>query len=147
MTTVADLMTLGVPRLTEHCTLEDATRALDQSDIDVLPLCDSDGALLGVITRQDISRAFRSLGELASSLRAQHLMKPDAPSIGLRDSVEKAMAQMAIHQTQHLPVLDGAAVCGILTSAQIGHARPKVDIEELIDYVKLPTDPALASFS
>lgn len=147
MTTVAELMTFGVPHLSAHCTLEDAARAFDQSGIAALPLCHSDGALLGLVTRQDMPRAFRSLGELANSLRAQHLMKPDAPSIGVHDSVEQAMAQMAVHQTQHLPVLDGTAVCGVITSTQIGLARPEVDIEQLIEHVKLPADPTQASFS
>lgn len=147
MANLADLMTPDVPRLSTHCTLEDATQAFAQSPLDVLPLCDPDGTLLGVVTQQDISRAFRSLGELANSLRAQHLMNPEAPSISVQDSVEKAMAQMAIHQTQHLPVLDGSTVCGMLSSAQIGQADTRVNIDELIDYVKLPTDPAQAPSS
>ncbi|MBE1514414.1 CBS domain-containing protein [Nesterenkonia halotolerans] len=145
MATVAHLMTPDVPHLSGHCTLEDATRTMDQARLDALPLCEADGTLLGVVARHNISRAFRSLGELSHSLRAQHLMDPEAPSINLHDAVEKAMAQMAIHQTRYLPVLDGSRVCGMLTSAQIGHERPAVNVEELVDHVKLPAEDAPSS--
>ncbi|MBE1515164.1 CBS domain-containing protein [Nesterenkonia halotolerans] len=147
MTTVAELMTADVPHLSAHCALEHASHAMDQSKTDALPLCDPDGRLLGMVTRHNISRASRSLGELADSLRAQHLMNPDPPTIGLHDTVEKAMAQMAIHQTRHLPVLNGQRVCGMLTSAQIGHQRPAVNVEELVHHVKLPAEHAPASSS
>ena len=141
MPTIAEVMTPAVPHLSVDCTIGDALDAFDASNLEALPLCDPDGMFLGVVSRQDVSRAFRSLGELTNSLRAQHLMKPDAPSIGVHDSMEKAMAQMAIHQTRFLPVLDGVRVCGMLTSTQIGQARPRVDISELVKYVQLPVEP------
>lgn len=147
MTTVAHLMTPQVPHLSAHCTLQDAARAFNQSGLGALPLCDTDGKLLGVVTSHNISRAFRSLGDLANSLRAQHLMDPHAPRIRAHDSVEKAMAQMAIHQTQYLPVLDGTGVCGMLTSTQIGQAAPKVQVEDLVGHVKFPIDVAQAGAS
>lgn len=140
MSTIAELMNRDAPHLNPYSTLEEASTAMDHSRIESLPLCDPQGSLIGVVTRSDISRAFRSLGELAGSLRAQHLMDADAPSIGIHDTLEQAMAQMAIHQTQHLPVIKGRAVEGMLTSAAIAHAGPQVRIEELVRHVGLPAD-------
>lgn len=140
MSTIAELMNHDTPQLNPYSTLEEASAAMDQSKMDSLPLCDPQGCLIGVVTRSGISRAFRSLGELAGSLRAQHLMHSDAPSIGIHDTLEQAMAQMAIHQTQHLPVLNGPTVEGMLTSAAIAQAGPRVCIEELIHHVSLPAD-------
>jgi len=135
MSTIAELMNDDTPYLNPYSTLTEASAAMDQSKIDSLPLCDPQGALIGVVTRSDISRAFKSLGELAGSLRAQHLMRPDALSIGIHDTLEQAIAQMAIHQTQHLLVLDGLTVKGLLTSSAIAEARPQVCIEELVQRV------------
>ncbi|WP_218221890.1 CBS domain-containing protein [Nesterenkonia sp. Act20] len=145
MPTIAELMRPDVPLLSAQCTLEEASRAFERSGIESLPLCDPQGVLLGIVDRSDISRAFKALGELANSLRAQHLMHPDAPSIGIHDTVEKAMAEMGIHQTRYLPVLAGSTVQGMLTSADIAHAGPRVRIEELIEHVSFPEDRSIST--
>lgn len=147
MSTIAELMRSDVPRLSPNCTLEEASRAFERSGIESLPLCDTQGALLGIVEHRDISQAFEALGELASSLRAQHLLHPDAPSIGLDDTVEKAMAEMGIHQTRYLPVLAGSTFQGMLTSADIAQAGPRIRLDELIAHVGFPEGQSMSTHS
>ncbi|GAA1145471.1 CBS domain-containing protein [Nesterenkonia lutea] len=140
MTSVAEIMSCGAPCLDVDSTLEEAALAMSEARTEALPLADAAGTFLGVVARRDILRASRSLGDLARSMKAKDLMDPDAPTIGINDRIEKAMAEMAIHQVQHLPVLDGAMVSGMLSSADIAQAAPLVQIEQLIEHVALIPD-------
>ena len=73
-------------------------------------------------------------GDLAYSLRAQHLMRTTAPVVSTETTVEEALNLMATHQVEYVPVIQGSVLRGMLTSAAIARAESSAVISELTEH-------------
>ncbi|MGJ9373812.1 CBS domain-containing protein [Nesterenkonia sp. CF4.4] len=138
MTTVREIMGPVASSVEAHWTLQEVDRAMREAGVDFWPLCDAAGKFHGVVAQHDIVQAVRSLEALAQNLTAKHLVHTNAPTIGMNDSIEKAMADMAIHQSQYLAVWDGTTVTGVISSADIQCAAPVVQTDQFFDHVGFP---------
>ena len=64
--TVSDIMKTGGPVGRASWTFRDAVAAMEQSDIDLLPIVDGDGAFIGIVTADDIVKLDEILDETGS---------------------------------------------------------------------------------
>lgn len=81
-TTVAEAMTRSVVTIEPWVSIWAAADAMVVRDVNRLPVVDSTGALVGIVTRDDLVRAFaRSDSAIERDIR-EHLL----PSVGLRPS-------------------------------------------------------------
>ncbi len=62
-TPVSDVMTTEMAPGRPSWTLRDAMAAMDEADVDVLPICDADGTFVGVVQSADIVKLDEILDE------------------------------------------------------------------------------------
>lgn len=126
--TIADLMNVDAPKVTEDADLEEIVQALERSRQQRVVVVDAAGRVIGLITDGDLLR--RSMYGKHPSLRrrlrglitgipaapfdlpagneiAKDLMTAPAVTIGVDDSLSEALSLMLGHQLKRLPVVDG----------------------------------------
>jgi CBS domain-containing protein len=70
--------------------------------------------LVGILTERDVLRAAGS-GENLTTTLVSEWMTPDPQAAAPGTSVEEAAQIMLLHGFRHLPVVDGRAVCGVVS--------------------------------
>ena len=143
---VKELMSRDVVSVTPDMSLKDVAATLVRNGISGAPVCDADGAVLGVVSEADIlvkeagpRTRRRSLTwlvanrepdvEKAAARSAGEAMTAPAITIGLRASVHDAARVMVERGVNRLPVLDRGKLVGILTRADLVRAFRRTDAE------------------
>jgi CBS domain-containing protein len=78
--------------------------------------------LVGILTERDILKAAAS-GTNLSAATVRDWMTPDPQSASPETSVEEAAQIMLLNGFRHLPVVDGRAVCGVVSLRDLFSAR------------------------
>lgn len=126
---VKDWMTKDVISVTTDTKLPEAHRLMTEHDIRRLPVVDSEGALVGIVTRGDVRGAEPSTGTslniwevnyLLGKLRVQEIMTEVPLTITWDATIGKASRTMLEHKVSGLPVLDSKGqLAGIITESDI----------------------------
>ena len=119
-------------------TILDASRKLVQYNIGALPVCDSDGHLVGIITERDILRVTAANGGDGLQQKVAAVMSRQVLTCVADDDIESAMQVMTEKRVRHLPVMrDGRLVniisIGDLVKTTLDESRE--EIRHLRDYV------------
>ena len=143
---IDDLMTREVRTVRSDTPLKEAARILAELHVSGLPVVDSDGYVLGVLSEGDI--LFKEIGvqdkpslverliggtvdtvDLKRSARtAGQAMSTPAITIGKRRAVSKAASMMIENGVKRLPVVDdGGRLIGIVTRADLVRAFVRSD--------------------
>ncbi len=121
---IKDIMTHNVVTIPSTTPIIEAERILAAHGIERLPVVDM-GQLVGLVTKDNILRAGPSAattlsrGEavyLLSRLTVAEVMKRSVITVSPETMVEKAVAVAQTNRVGCLPVLEGAAVVGIVTT-------------------------------
>jgi CBS domain-containing protein len=78
--------------------------------------------LVGILTERDILKAAASGADL-SAASVKDWMTPDPQSAAPDTPAEEAAQIMLLHGFRHLPVVDGRAVCGVVSLRDLFSAR------------------------
>jgi CBS domain-containing protein len=78
--------------------------------------------LAGILTERDVLRAAASGLDLSASL-VSAWMTPDPHSASPDTSAEEAAQIMLLHGFRHLPIVDGRAVCGVVSLRDLFASR------------------------
>jgi CBS domain-containing protein len=102
--------------------------------VGALPVCDTGGHLIGMVTDRDIVVKVLADGGDAQSAKVGDLTgdQPEVVTIGADDSVEEALKTMADHQVRRLPVIDGNELVGIVAQADLARACPPEKAGEVL---------------
>ncbi len=95
-----------------------ATR-LNSLNIGAMPVADAKGGLVGVISERDIVRAFARDGARLVERRVRDLMARGVVTCSPETSMSEAEKLMDKHRIRHLPVVDGAAIVGMLSMRDV----------------------------
>ncbi len=117
-TLVAEVMTRSVDVLRDVASVADARRLLERSAHDGLPVVDTAGHCVGIVTRHDLLSVNRDPGEQVMELASQ-----DVITVAPDDSVLQALQRVLEDDVTHLPVVDGERLVGICTRSDILRAR------------------------
>ncbi len=116
-----DLMTTRVAATTPDMPV--ATAAADMVRASVGSAVVMQGAFLaGILTERDVLKAAASGVDLSAS-RVSEWMTPDPQTAGPDTSAEDAAQIMLLNGFRHLPVVDGRAVCGVVSLRDLFAAR------------------------
>ena len=150
MLTVRDAMTRSVISVGPDDPLKDVARSLLDAGVSGVPVVDSHGAVLGIVSEADFlikgqgpqairhRRLARLLGESAATREqltklgartAGEAMTSPAVTIGPAQSLQEAAAIMTEQQVNRLPVVDHGSLVGILTRADLVRAYVRSDEE------------------
>ena len=104
--------------------------------IGAVPVCDADGRLTGVVTDRDLAVKVVAEGRDPATVRLGELLDGgEVVTIGADDSAEEAIRTMKDHAVRRLPVVDGTALVGIVSQADIARAMPDAKIGDLVDAI------------
>jgi CBS domain-containing protein len=122
----------------EHETVAQAARLLIQHGIGALPVTDSKGAPVGLISERDLVQVLDSDEDEVRSLPASRIMRAPAPSCGEDATVREVMRRMTRHRLRHLIVVTGEELVGVISVGDlVKHRLEELETETgvLRDYV------------
>jgi CBS domain-containing protein len=88
---------------------------LSTLNIGAFPVCDSKGALVGIISERDVVHAFAKEGARLAERRVRDLMSRDVVTCQQDEPMLEAEKLMHKHRIRHLPVMDGDKLVGMLS--------------------------------
>ena len=133
MPTAREIMTSEAVYCTDDATAADAARKMAAEDIGAIPVCNTEGRLSGVITDRDLAVKVVAQGRDPGSVRVADIVDAtEVVTIGADDSVEEAIRTMKDHAVRRLPVIDGQALVGMVSQADIARAMPDAKIGDLV---------------
>lgn len=125
-TRASEIMSTDITVIREEETMRDAAQRLASDDIGVLPICDSNKQLKGILTDRDIVVHVIARGKDPASTTARELEQGEIVTLRPDDSVEHALDLMAQHQVRRLPVVDNGRVVGMVSQADVAKVvRPE----------------------
>lgn len=121
---VAELMTPRVLFAKPEQDFQEIARLFGELHIHHLPVTDENGKLVGIISANDIMKAYsrwRAADDQLSrlSLKVADLMTSSPYYVCPSSSIQKAAELFTLHGIQSLPVVEGNKVVGIITSRDL----------------------------
>ncbi len=133
MTTARDVMTPGTEFMKSDESVRDAATRLASTDIGVIPVCETDGHLSGMVTDRDIVVKVVAQGKDPARVALSDLADQDeVVTIGADDSVEETVETMKRYRVRRLPVVDGQEVIGIVSQGDLARSLPPDQVGDLV---------------
>jgi Predicted signal-transduction protein containing cAMP-binding and CBS domains len=134
---IKDIMTAEPRTCSPETNLATAAELMLTADCGILPVVDSDGRLVGIVTDRDMYIALATRDKLASQLTVGEVARKQVFTCEPDDDVHVALATMKQHHIRRLPVEGfGRTVAGVVSMNDIllaTGARKGVRSDEVID--------------
>jgi CBS domain-containing protein len=130
-------MTQAPEYLKEDAPVREAAERMAGEEVGALPVCNTGGHLIGMVTDRDIVVKLIAKGGDLGSAKVSELTgdQSEVVTIGADDSVEEALKTMADHQVRRLPVVDGDEMIGVVAQADLAKACPPEKAGELLEAI------------
>ena len=112
---VSEIMTDKVIPVGAGETADVAARTLAQYNIGILPVCDPQGALCGLVTDRDLVTRCMAAGRLPATTQVTEIMTKQVVSVSPDTDVQQAAQLMASRQLRRLPVTENGQLRGIVS--------------------------------
>jgi CBS domain-containing protein len=106
---VAEIMSVPVVTSTPETSLAQAARLMQSADVGILPVVDSDGGVVGIITDRDICLAIAASNRSPRAIAVHEVMAKYPVVAREDDELSAALSAMRHGRVRRLPVLDRAA--------------------------------------
>ena len=120
---VKDLMTTYVSSVGPDEPAESVIRIMQGEDVGIVPVCDIQNHVLGVITDRDM------IMRTHTDKTAREVMTSPVFTADIKEDVHQAALRMAEHGVRRLPVLENEKLAGILSLRDL--ARKRIYIAEI----------------
>lgn len=132
--TVGEAMTRGLVTVRASARLYEAAQLMDAHKVHGLPVVDSTGAVVGVLSQTDLLRA-RVVEHLWTNLRGlavRHVMTAPAITVPLHATLDQAAELMEQRRVHRLVVVapDGTTPVGILSVSDLVHVMAAEQVEQ-----------------
>jgi CBS domain-containing protein len=121
MAQLRDLMNTSVVTATPDTTVAEAAAGMVRARVGSAVVLQG-SFLAGILTERDVLRAAASGEDLTRSL-VSAWMSPDPHAAGPDMPAEEAAQIMLLNGFRHLPVMDGRAVCGVVSIRDLFAAK------------------------
>ena len=112
--------------------LDEAARIMEVQRISSLPVTETDGKLIGILTKTDLLHEALSQRDAFSGRSVADAMSPAVVTCGPDSRVSEISELMRQHRVHHLMVTDGnAKLLGVVSSLDL--AARVIDLCEMID--------------
>lgn len=122
---VKDLMTSSVSVLQPDAPISAVVKIMRSENVGVVPVCDIQNHVLGIITDRDIIMRMPS----SADTRAESVMSRDIICANAKDDVHDAALLMSKHAVHRLPILENEKLVGMLSLKDL--AKKRVFIAEI----------------
>jgi CBS domain-containing protein len=103
---VKDIMTRDVQTCSPESNLTEATMLMWDHDCGSIPVVNSEGKVVSMITDRDISVSLAMKNRLSSEVKVREAMSKTLFSCGEDNDVKSVLDTMRVHQIRRLPVVD-----------------------------------------
>ena len=135
---VADSMTRDVRACSVHDSLNAAARVMWENDCGCVPIVDSQGRLVGIVTDRDICMAAYTQGVPLEAIPLERVMAARVISCARTDELDTAHRLMRKHEIHRLPVVDSRGrLTGILSLSDIVNqaSKPGAEPSEAVEII------------
>ncbi len=112
-----------VATITPDATVRTLLAQLAEYSIGAMVVCDSDGALQGIVSERDVVRALHSGGDGILDGPVSSIMTADVHTCGPSDTVVDMARAMTERRIRHVPVLADNELVGIVSIGDIVKQR------------------------
>lgn len=116
-------------------TVVEAARRMADIDVGALPVCNGEGRLQGVITDRDIVVKVLAGGMDPTSTSVATVAGGEVVTIGADDPIDEALRTMKTHAVRRLPVIDGTALVGMVSQADVARELGDKEVGQLLDAI------------
>lgn len=92
------------------------------NNIGALPVCDTQGALVGIISERDIVRGLSERTDGTHEIKVSDLMTSDVMTCVPGDDAVETMAVMGKNHFRHIPVVENGRLTAIISSRDVMEA-------------------------
>jgi len=137
MTVARDLMTTSPAFLPDTADLREAARVMASEDVGAVPVCSSDGRVVGVVTDRDIvvKAIAHDLDPAATAVTVLLEDNPSVVTVKADDDIHDVLEVMSTNQVRRVPVLEGDELVGMLSQADIARTLPDGEVGDLLDAI------------
>ena len=112
---VSDIMSSHVICVGQDESVGTAARLLKRYNLGVLPVCDGQGRLRGVVTDRDIVLRCVALEGDAARLRVSEIMSRGVVTAGQDESMSEVSGRMSARQLRRIPVTEAGRIVGMVS--------------------------------
>ncbi len=116
-----------------QASLAQAAAIMQRHNIGSLVVLGPDSAFAGLLTERDLVATMATRGGEVATATAAEVMRTDAPTCLLSDTLESVMTVMTNQRARHLPVMEDGHLVGVLSIGDVVKRR----LEELVEETQL----------
>ena len=121
-------------------TIQAALKKLVDNNIGALPVCDSKGVMLGIITERDLLKeCLQNITQVSSTTIKDVMTKEVAISVP-EDNIDYIISAMTKKKIRHIPVVGGSKLVGMISARDLVESQLeeyKADVRYYNDYISL----------
>jgi CBS domain-containing protein len=131
-------MTPNPRTILREATVHEAAEIMRIEDVGSVPVVDTDGILVGMITDRDIVVRVVAADKDPAATRVEDIATKDVSPAYADESLDEALQQMAQRQVRRLPVIEDDRVVGILAQADVAHEAKDKKAGRLVEEISQP---------
>ena len=135
---VRDAMSADPRHAVPELSLTEAARIMKDEDVGSLPVVDTDGRLIGIITDRDI--VIRAVAEQVDpqSVHVGDVASRSPVTAAPEDDLDDALSAMAASQVRRLPVVEEGRLVGMLAQADVAIEAKAKQVGETLEQISQP---------
>lgn len=124
-----DFMSTSVITTTKNSSIAEVAKTLNKYRIGGMPVVNSRGNVIGMITERDIMRKVIALDKKPSKMKVSDIMTNKVLTIDKFEDMNDIAKKMKKHDLTRIPVVDGKNLMGIVTNKDVlEQSPPLVDL-------------------
>jgi CBS domain-containing protein len=141
---IRKLMTSDPVWIESSANLLEAVRLMREHDVGGLPVCDSSGRVVGLISDRTVLMAWAKSGPRgAHDVTAGSLVDGNPVTVSPDDYASWALELMSANRVRRLPVVENGRLVGIITQTDLARMMPVDDMGRLLFDLAPPDRPLL----
>lgn len=144
MCRIRELMTADPVWIARSADLLEAVRLMREHDVGGLPVCDSTGRVIGVISDRTVLMALETSGPRREApVTAGSLVDGNPVTVSPDEYASWALELMSVHRVRRLPVVENGRLVGIITQTDLARTMPVDDVGRLLFDLATARPPAV----
>jgi CBS domain-containing protein len=136
---VQDVMTPGVQTVRPTNSAAEAARFMRDTDVGALPVLDSGGKPIGVVTDRDLAIRVVAEGKDPNVTPVEDVFSGDLVAVAPGRTLDEARQIMEEYKVRRLPVVAEGRLVGILAQADLALEESRGQTGELLEEISEPT--------
>lgn len=119
---IKDIMSTPALSVSEYTDVFHIAKIMAENDVGVIPVCEKNGKIIGVVTDRDIVIRGVSKGQPMDSLIAKEIMTSQITTVSPMTELDDAFDIMAEIQVRRLPVVENSQLIGMVSLGDLSQA-------------------------